>query len=256
MRPLRLSAGKVSEFLRNQSDRIVLVYFQAPLSEVCRSLASWWNKLPAKHPSVSFCEIDIFQSVQENERYNVRQYPVFIFFQSGLELARVEGPDKNRVSAMLHKKFPAPAKKAPERHDNRGSVLLGMGFPREIVDQVLRNVSPTASIDDCVLYLEKKQNARVAPEETTTFSILVSQGYDRLLVLRAMEKIGVNSLHDLIELMNTFVHSEKSDFPSEQMEPRPVSSAKTSHCVLCLVFQNGKSVIEKFDGRCSLNDVV
>ncbi len=71
----------------------VVIDFFATWCGPCKKIAPTFEKLAEAFPSVVFLKVDVDESQELVDKYNVQAMPTFVFMKDGVILKTVEGAD-------------------------------------------------------------------------------------------------------------------------------------------------------------------
>ncbi len=80
-----------------------LIDFNAKWCGPCKAIATFFNSLKEKYPSIKFLKIDIDENQEMARKYNIDSIPAFILFKDGLEKDRMVGANKIKLEEMVSK---------------------------------------------------------------------------------------------------------------------------------------------------------
>jgi len=80
---------------------IVLVDFWAPWCGPCRNFAPTFEALAQKNATVSFAKVNIDQSPDLADRFNVRSIPTFVLFVNGRARGEIQGARLEQLQSMV-----------------------------------------------------------------------------------------------------------------------------------------------------------
>ena len=71
----------------------VVIDFFATWCGPCKKIAPAFEKLAEVYPSIAFLKVDVDESGELVDRYEVQAMPTFIFMKDGVVVKRIEGAD-------------------------------------------------------------------------------------------------------------------------------------------------------------------
>ena len=71
----------------------VVIDFFATWCGPCKKIAPAFEKLAEVYPSIAFLKVDVDESGELVDRYEVQAMPTFIFIKDGVVVKRIEGAD-------------------------------------------------------------------------------------------------------------------------------------------------------------------
>ena len=80
---------------------IVLIDFFATWCGPCKHVAPKFEELSKLYPHVTFLKVDVDESVELTEKFNVRAMPTFVFLHNGEVVKTIEGADLKAIGTML-----------------------------------------------------------------------------------------------------------------------------------------------------------
>ncbi len=81
----------------------VVIDFFATWCGPCKHIAPKFEELSKMYPSVTFLKVDVDESAELTENFNVRAMPTFVFLQNGSVVKVIEGADLKGIADMLEK---------------------------------------------------------------------------------------------------------------------------------------------------------
>jgi thiol-disulfide isomerase/thioredoxin len=84
-----------------QSQKFAILKFSASWCGPCRVIAPYVETLAKKYPSICFLSIDVDESPDIAQMYNVTAMPTFISLVSGIPLSTHSGADKDLLQKMI-----------------------------------------------------------------------------------------------------------------------------------------------------------
>jgi thioredoxin 1 len=81
----------------------VVIDFFATWCGPCKHIAPKFEELSKMFPSVTFLKVDVDESPELSETFNVRAMPTFIFLHNGSIVKTIEGADLKGIADMLEK---------------------------------------------------------------------------------------------------------------------------------------------------------
>ena len=78
-----------------------VVDFFATYCGPCRALAQFMDKLEKEYSEISFYKVNVEESCEVTEEFNVHSLPCVIFFSDGKETARVVGNNQSKISEII-----------------------------------------------------------------------------------------------------------------------------------------------------------
>jgi thioredoxin 1 len=83
----------VSEVSEIPSSGAVVIDFFATWCGPCKKIAPVFEKLAEVYPSIAFLKVDVDESGDLAELYEVQAMPTFVFLKNGVIVKRIEGAD-------------------------------------------------------------------------------------------------------------------------------------------------------------------
>lgn len=83
----------VSEVSEIPSSGAVVIDFFATWCGPCKKIAPVFEKLAEVYPSIAFLKVDVDESGDLAELYEVQAMPTFVFLKNGIIVKRIEGAD-------------------------------------------------------------------------------------------------------------------------------------------------------------------
>ena len=80
---------------------IVLIDFFATWCGPCKVIAPKFEEMSKMYPSVTFLKVDVDESAELTELYNVRAMPTFVFLKNGTQVKVIEGADIRAIGQTL-----------------------------------------------------------------------------------------------------------------------------------------------------------
>lgn len=71
----------------------VVIDFFATWCGPCKKIAPAFEKLAEVYPSITFLKVDVDESAELAEHYEVQAMPTFLFLKDGIIVKRIEGAD-------------------------------------------------------------------------------------------------------------------------------------------------------------------
>lgn len=79
------------ESVVKSTNKVVVVDFMAEWCGPCRALSPVLDGLLKTHPDIELVKVDIDESSELTERFEVRSVPTLVFMKNGLEVERTLG---------------------------------------------------------------------------------------------------------------------------------------------------------------------
>lgn len=83
----------VSESSEIPQQGAVVIDFFATWCGPCKRIAPTYEKLAEAFTNVTFLKVDVDESAELTNEYNISAMPTFVFLKNGKEVKRVEGAD-------------------------------------------------------------------------------------------------------------------------------------------------------------------
>jgi thioredoxin 1 len=80
----------------------VVIDFFATWCGPCKRIAPTFEKLAEAFPKITFLKVDVDESPDLVNKYDVSAMPTFVFLKDGLVIKRVEGADMKELEAGFH----------------------------------------------------------------------------------------------------------------------------------------------------------
>ncbi len=82
---------------------VVVVDFFATWCGPCKHIAPKFEELSKVYPSFTFLKVDVDESAELAETFNIRAMPTFVFLQNGSVVKTIEGADLRSIGETLEK---------------------------------------------------------------------------------------------------------------------------------------------------------
>ena len=69
----------------------------------CKHIAPKSEELSKLFPSVTFLKVDVDESQELTEAFNIRAMPTFVFLKDGKQIAQIEGADLKGIGEQLER---------------------------------------------------------------------------------------------------------------------------------------------------------
>lgn len=83
------------------STGVVVIDFFATWCGPCKKVAPMYEQMSKLYPSVVFLKVDVDESNEIAEAYDVRAMPTFVVLKDGARVGEVEGADLRSVGNLL-----------------------------------------------------------------------------------------------------------------------------------------------------------
>lgn len=83
-----------------QTGNVVIDFF-ATWCGPCKHVAPKFEELSRLFPSVTFLKVDVDESAELTERFDVRAMPTFVFLRDGIQIHKIEGADLKAIGQAL-----------------------------------------------------------------------------------------------------------------------------------------------------------
>ena len=83
----------------------VVIDFYATWCGPCKHIAPKFEELSKIYPSVTFLKVDVDESAELVDQFNVRAMPTFVFLKDGSVVKTIEGADLRGIGEMLEVGF-------------------------------------------------------------------------------------------------------------------------------------------------------
>lgn len=80
---------------------LVVIDFFATWCGPCKHIAPKFVELSAMFPSVSFLKVDVDESSELAEKFDIRAMPTFVFLKNGSVVKKIEGADLKGIGSTL-----------------------------------------------------------------------------------------------------------------------------------------------------------
>lgn len=80
----------------------VVIDFYATWCGPCKRIAPTFEKLAEAFSGITFLKVDVDESADLVNKYDVNAMPTFIFLKDGVVIKRVEGADMKELEAGFH----------------------------------------------------------------------------------------------------------------------------------------------------------
>jgi thioredoxin 1 len=91
----------VSDSSEIPSKGLVLIDFFATWCGPCKHIAPKFEELSKVYSNVTFLKVDVDESQELAEFFNIRAMPTFVFLRNGTVVKTIEGADLKAIGAML-----------------------------------------------------------------------------------------------------------------------------------------------------------
>jgi thioredoxin 1 len=79
----------------------VVIDFFATWCGPCRHIAPKFEELSKMYPTVTFLKVDVDESAELVDKYDIHAMPTFIFLHNGSEVRKIEGADLKGIAETL-----------------------------------------------------------------------------------------------------------------------------------------------------------
>lgn len=79
----------------------VVIDFFATWCGPCKVIAPKFEELSKLYPTITFLKVDVDESGELAEKYNIRAMPTFVFLRDGVQIHKIEGADIKGIGAAL-----------------------------------------------------------------------------------------------------------------------------------------------------------
>jgi thioredoxin 1 len=83
-----------------QSGCVVIDFF-ATWCGPCKHIAPKFEELSKVYPSIVFLKVDVDESGELVDQYNIHAMPTFVFLRDGVEIHKIEGADLRGIGQAL-----------------------------------------------------------------------------------------------------------------------------------------------------------
>lgn len=83
----------ISEVADLPTSGSVVIDFFAQWCGPCKKIAPAFEKLAEVYPSITFLKVDVDESPELVDKYDVNAMPTFVFLKDGVVVKRIEGAD-------------------------------------------------------------------------------------------------------------------------------------------------------------------
>ena len=91
----------ISELSDIPQQGIVVIDFFATWCGPCKAIAPKFEEMAKLYPTIAFLKVDVDESQEITELYEVRVMPTFVFLKDGKKVETVEGADIRRIGSTL-----------------------------------------------------------------------------------------------------------------------------------------------------------
>lgn len=91
----------ISEMSEIPSNGLVVIDFFATWCGPCKKIAPFYDELSKVYPNVTFLKVDVDESAEIVERFNVNAMPTFVFLKDSQIVKVIEGADVKGIGAVL-----------------------------------------------------------------------------------------------------------------------------------------------------------
>lgn len=82
-------------------DGVVVIDFFATWCGPCKHIAPFFQEMSTKYPAVTFLKVDVDESPDLTNQYDISAMPTFVFLRKGQIVGRIEGADARRIVAQV-----------------------------------------------------------------------------------------------------------------------------------------------------------
>lgn len=93
----------VSEISDIPQEGIVVIDFFATWCGPCKTIAPKFEEMADLYPTITFLKVDVDESQELTELYDVSVMPTFIFLRNGQPVETIEGADIRRIGTTLER---------------------------------------------------------------------------------------------------------------------------------------------------------
>ena len=79
----------------------VVIDFFATWCGPCKNIAPKFVELAKVYPNITFLKVDVDESAELAEKYEVRAMPTFVFLRDGVQIHKIEGADLKGIGLAL-----------------------------------------------------------------------------------------------------------------------------------------------------------
>ncbi len=79
----------------------VVVDFFATWCGPCKMIAPKFEELSKMYPSIAFLKVDVDESAELTEKFDIRAMPTFVFLRDGILVHKIEGADLRAIGQAL-----------------------------------------------------------------------------------------------------------------------------------------------------------
>lgn len=91
----------ISEMSDIPTKGLVVIDFFATWCGPCKKIAPFYDELAKVYPNVAFLKVDVDESGEIVERFNVNAMPTFVFLKDSQIVKVIEGADVKGIGAVL-----------------------------------------------------------------------------------------------------------------------------------------------------------
>lgn len=93
--------NNVEELEKIFSNEKVIVDFHAKWCRPCKELSKHLVELEKKYTNIAFVSVDVDESEELSEKYNIESLPTLIFFYDGMKREEIKGLNLEEIKAKL-----------------------------------------------------------------------------------------------------------------------------------------------------------
>lgn len=91
----------ISEASEIPQQGVVVIDFFATWCGPCKVIAPKFEEMAKFYPTITFLKVDVDESQELTEQYDVRVMPTFVFLKDGQKVETIEGADIRRIGTTL-----------------------------------------------------------------------------------------------------------------------------------------------------------
>jgi thioredoxin 1 len=79
----------------------VVIDFFATWCGPCKVIAPKFEELSKLFPAIAFLKVDVDESAELAEKFDIRAMPTFVFLRDGMQIHKIEGADLKAIGKAL-----------------------------------------------------------------------------------------------------------------------------------------------------------
>lgn len=79
----------------------VVIDFYATWCGPCKVIAPKFEELAKLYPNITFLKVDVDESGELVDQYNIHAMPTFVFLRDGVQIHKIEGADLRGIGQAL-----------------------------------------------------------------------------------------------------------------------------------------------------------